>query len=109
MAEKVTFLLGDAPAWLATTYKLKEKKSLTKDFISKKKMDARIRLNRKVKELYGKRSGFAHAGLGEEAISADDFNEASLLVRWTVERLLQVRKGGVSHIEKESSTDTIKS
>lgn len=110
LAEKITFLLADSPAWNATTYNIgpENKNVLTKKFIAKRLVESRIRLNKEVRDLYDKRSSFAHRGIGKknnEEITPDNYSTAYLILRWAVEKLLELRNNGITHIAKEKGID----
>ncbi len=111
LAEKISFLLADSAAWNLTTYNIdpEKKRVLTKKFIMKRLAESRIRLNDLVHDLYDKRSSFAHSGLGKKQtskeITADDYDKASLIVRWVVEKLLELRNSGITHIAKKKEPD----
>ena len=104
LSEKVAFLLGDTPAWIVTFYRIPPedvRTSLTDDYINKKRSSARSALDRQMKKFYGKRSGFAHGGLEADKskkISSDDYNMISSILRWTIEKLIELHKSGINHI-----------
>lgn len=112
LAEKISFLLGDSWAWMATTYNIghEQSETITPEFIAKNTPEARIMLSDKVKELYNKRSSFAHHGIGGkkkkgDGLNGEDYDMASLLVRWTITKLLEMLDNGITHLAKQKKMD----
>jgi hypothetical protein len=104
LAEKVAFLLGDVSEWFEFAYNISDKNTITEDFKKEKLADSRIRLNNEVIKLYDKRSAFAHGGKGKE-ITFDDYRKACLILRLLVDKLLELRKEGITHLSKKNDKD----
>ena len=104
LAEKISFLLGDSIPWLIISYN-KQRDEITSEFITLNRLDARKKLFAKISELYNKCSRFAHNGLDpdkdKDRISAKDYNHAFQILRWTVEKLIDLRKDGMESINKQ--------
>jgi hypothetical protein len=109
LSEKITFLLGDKPAWFHTLYEIEPANhdKVDGNFMRENLAEARARLFKKVSDLYNKRSTFAHSGSGEkkkDRISEPDYRLASCLLSWTVQVLLELREKGVEYIEVKDSS-----
>lgn len=78
LAERIALLIGDSDEWLQYCLfsgiidSISDSNSLPK---------ARIMLNKKISELYNKRSEFAHMGEKRNSISYDDYLLAHLILR----------------------------
>jgi len=96
LSERIASLLGDAPAWMIMKYGIK-REELTEEYINSHLADSRIALQSEFKKIYSKRSGVAHEGLPSEdrGISKEDYNLANTLLRFALQRLLQLRRAGV--------------
>src|SRR5262249_29375125 len=69
LAEKISLLVGNSKAWMYTCFSLDHKFTISKQFVSKNRIKARIELEKKVKDLYEIRSDFVHTGAGDYEIS----------------------------------------
>lgn len=109
LSERVALLLGNEPAWMMTTYELDNRKVLTKKFQAEKFAESRIRLFHAFKDLYDKRSKFAHAGLkkkkSKQEITEADFHLAFSILSWSVHYLTRMRKK-YTHFARKNETDT---
>jgi len=101
LAEKMSYLVGDSRAWFGTYHNIEfedPKQKLTDTFIKENIARTRIALDRTIRTFYDKRSGFAHGGLEtnpSKRITVNDYNLASSLLMWTVEKLLELGGGMV--------------
>lgn len=102
LREKVTILLGDTPYWLRTCL---GKESPTEEERSNNRVPARIELAKRISEMYGKRSGFAHADDEPEKVTESDCIFASEIFRLTLQRILSLyEKEGINRIAKKNDT-----
>ena len=108
LSEKITYLIGESEAWMIMFFNLPPQMTGTiSHFKEKHLLEAKIGLSQLVKELYGKRSGFAHSGLtdSEESISEEDFQKVDSIRRWIIERLLELSRNGITHLKKGKGID----
>lgn len=82
LRERTTFLLGDSPVWMRE-FLHKERVRLADR--KRNRIEARIALDRLMKEIYSKRSAFAHAGIKDQITVSDLISVSQIL-----EQLLMV-------------------
>lgn len=82
LRERTTFLLGDSPLWMRE-FLHKERVRLADR--KRNRIEARIALDRLMKEIYSKRSAFAHAGIKDQITEGDLISVSQIL-----EQLLMV-------------------
>ena len=100
LAEKICFLLGGRinlkdPLRIISYFSEKSGNTLIK---------SRESLFYQIKDLYNKRSRFAHTGLRSEKnfhISPEDYSTALVVLQLTIERLFELEKNGITHIQKK--------
>lgn len=98
LSERVSFLISDNPMWINFLYDLKSKRIRTAIRINKKKIfDSRIKLNKRMKHLYGLRSSVTHAGNSSNTISPDDIYTCYLIVILVIDKLLILLKEGIKN------------
>jgi PLD-like domain len=77
---------------------------LGKTYIGTALIKSRESLFYQIKDLYNKRSRFAHTGLRNEKnfhISPEDYSMALTILQSTIERLFELKKNGITHIQKK--------
>jgi hypothetical protein len=100
LAERISYLIGDSKEWLQM---YKGLLSINKMSFDEKVTDeillARVSLDKIVKTLYTKRSGFAHGGLSDEkkTISLNDYHLVSFILRQVMLRLIALSQE-ITHI-----------
>lgn len=108
LAEKLSFLLGDSVPWLITAFQIK-RDQITPEVISSKTFEGRKLMSEKVTQLYNKRSRFAHSGIDpkkdKDRIIAQDYEFTFLILRWSVDKLIELRKNGVENIAVTAAKD----
>lgn len=82
LRERITFLLGDSPIWMRE-FLHKQRVRLSER--KRNRIESRIALDKLMKEIYSKRSAFAHAGKKDQ-ITVRDLNSVSQIF----EQLLRV-------------------
>lgn len=108
LGERVAFLIGDDPVWMAKHYD-KNPTEITKDYISKSLQGSRTELDKSVRDLYNKRSGIAHEGLTSKGreITSEDFDKASLILHLTLKKILEMRKKSINLIAREEGKKSL--
>lgn len=103
LKEKVAILLGDSHFWFVTYL---EKGNPTPQECEANRVAARAALAKKVSDMYGKRSGFAHAKNDSEKVTESDYNFASTIFRLSLQRILSLwEKQGIRRITKSDTVD----
>ena len=114
LSEKVAFLLGDNPYWMAlASGKLPYPFFLTnlfdtlpREFVEKNRSASRRTLQKEMTRLYGLRSSFAHSGgRNRNSITEYDYAMLSVLLRLTVAGLLFCSLRGITHLRKAKPQD----
>lgn len=107
LAEKLAFLIGNSKYWYFRHYNLPFETDVTDKEIQDKLVESRIGLERKIRDFYDKRSGFAHSGLssGSDEVTEDDYSMAGSFLRLVIEKLLKLTKDGITHIASETKND----
>ena len=78
LRERTTFLLGDSPLWMRE-FLHKERVRLADR--KRNRIEARIALDRLMKEIYSKRSAFAHAGIKDQITVNDLISVSQILAQ----------------------------
>lgn len=107
LAEKLAFLLGNSEYWIRTYYGVGIEHLFPNHVpipneLTHKVVENRRALNHKIRELYGKRSGFAHGSTRKnEQITEEDYSFIYAILRLSVIRVLDLIPQGFNHISKE--------
>jgi hypothetical protein len=105
LREKVAILLGDTPNWVKQHLSKSPKDSLTREECDQARPAARAELAKKVGMIYDKRSALVHQDAGEE-ITEDDFRFASMIMRFSLHRILRLyNEKGITRVSKTSTVD----
>jgi hypothetical protein len=102
LREKVAILLGDTPGWLRQYL---GKRDLTEKECNGARIAARADLAKKVREMYDRRSALVHRD-NEDEITEDDFRFASMIMRFSLHRILRLySERGIRRVSKASTVD----
>lgn len=111
LCEKVSFLLGTSEFWVRTYHKIgadhiDPSHVPLPSTVTRKISENRRALYYKMRDLYDKRSGFAHGGMNQRnKITDEDYTLSYTLVRSILFILLGLLKQGYTHVSKRSETD----
>ncbi|HEV8405052.1 MAG TPA: hypothetical protein VGQ13_04005 [Nitrososphaera sp.] len=99
IAERVTLLLASRASYILD---YSGSRTFTRSSTPRREIDERIQLNKKIKDLYGKRSTFAHSGTrgSDEPISEDDYRVAVFILHEIINKFLFLRGLGIKGIRK---------
>jgi hypothetical protein len=103
LREKVAILLGDTPGWYR---QFLQKQSPTQEECEGSRVAARAELAKKVGEMYDKRSALVHRYEEENKITEKDFDFASMVMRFSLHRVLRLyNEQGIRRVPKASTVD----
>lgn len=103
LREKVAFLLGDSPVWFRIFL---NKETPTQMECDKNRIAARANLAKRITEMYEKRSALVHRYEGDKELTEDDFHFASMIMRFSLHKLLRLYiKAGIRRVSKASTVD----
>lgn len=108
LSEKISFLLGDSTMWIRDHFKLNFDDKIDDQFINNNRINARIGLEKKVKELYETRSNFAHGGGSNYETNSEiqeQYGLLTVLIYWITEKILELHESGILRINKTSAED----
>ena len=107
LREKIALLLGDSYEWLAC-FLNKNPKDITEQEVKDKLVDSRRELERRIKDLYNKRSQLAHLTVEKKEITEEDLGFAEWIYFLILKRLLDLRMTrGIDCIDKTKSDHSL--
>jgi len=103
LREKVAILFGDSAVWFR---EFLNKKTPTQDECNENRVAAKADLAKRITDLYEKRSALVHRYDEEKKLTEDDFRLASMIMRFSMQKLLRLYvKAGIRRVSKVSTVD----